>query len=83
MNRVAEHLREPEETFAGIRECPEYEGSRRACKAATSFLVPSRRQQMRYCKTCDYDNCPIYLGKALRSSCSQGLARDSLVDSGK
>lgn len=63
--------------------CPDYDHCKQVCLAATGHLLPSRRQQMRYCATCDYDNCPIYLGKALRSSRTQGLARDSLCDSGK
>ena len=65
------------------RECPEYDCNRQVCKAAIGNMVPSRRQQMRYCGTCDYDSCPIYLGKALRTSRTQGLDRDSIVDSGK
>jgi hypothetical protein len=46
-------------------------------------MIPGRKQQIRYCATDDYDNCPIYLCKALRSSAPQGLDRDTLVDSGK
>jgi hypothetical protein len=65
------------------RECPDYDCNKQMCLAATSPLMPSRQQQMRYCATCDYDNCPIYLGKALRRSRTQGLDRDSLRDSGK
>ena len=65
------------------RGCPDYDSCKQECLAATGHLLLSRRQQMRYCATCDYDNCPIYLGKALRSSRTQGLARDSLCDSGK
>ena len=49
----------------------------------TDHPLVCRRQQMRYCATCDYDNCPIYLGKALRSSRPQGLDRESIVNSGK
>lgn len=64
-------------------ECPDYDCIKQICIAATGPLMPSRRQQMRYCSTCDYDNCPIYLGKALRSSRPQGLDRESLVASGK
>lgn len=65
------------------KECPYYDCSKQLCLAAIGPLVPSRRQQMRYCVTCDYDDCPIYLGKALRSSRPQGLERDSLLLSGK
>ena len=65
------------------RECPDYDCRKQMCLAATNPLMPSRGQQMRYCATCDYDNCPIYLGKALRSSRPQGMDRESLVNSGK
>ena len=65
------------------RECPYYDCSKQVCLAATGHIVPSRRLQMRYCATCEYDNCPIYLGKALRSSRTQNLDRDSILDSGK
>ena len=65
------------------RECPDYDCGKQICLAATEPLAPNRRQQMRYCATCDYDNCPIYLAKALRSGRTQGLDRDSITDSGK
>ena len=65
------------------RECPDYDCSKQVCLAATGHIVPSRRLQMRYCATIDYDNCPIYLGKALRSGRTQSLDRDSILDSGK
>ena len=65
------------------RACPDYDCSKQMCLAAIGQLVPSRSQQMRYCATCDYDNCPIYLGKALRSSRSQGVDHESILKSGK
>jgi hypothetical protein len=63
--------------------CPDYDLCKQVCLASTGQIVPSRRHQMSYCATDDYDNCPIYLGKALRSSRSQGLDRDTLINSGK
>ena len=63
--------------------CPDYAACKQVCLASTGQIVPSRRQQMSYCATDDYDNCPIYLCKALRSSRSQGLDRDTLINSGK
>lgn len=63
--------------------CPDYDGARQVCLAATTQLIPGRKQQMAYCASDDYDNCPVYLGKALRSSRTQGSVRDSLLDSGK
>ncbi len=65
------------------RDCPEYDCRKQVCLASIGHMAPSRRQQMRYCATPDYDNCPIYLGKALRTSRSQGLDHDSILDSGK
>ena len=64
-------------------ECPDYDRNKQVCLASTSLMIPSRTQQMNYCATDDYDNCPIYLCKALRSSRPQGLDRDSLVGCGK
>jgi hypothetical protein len=46
-------------------------------------MIPDSKDRVRYCTTDDYDNCPIYLCKALRSSVPQGLDRETLVDSGK
>ncbi|HKJ05690.1 MAG TPA: hypothetical protein VJ974_08845 [Geopsychrobacteraceae bacterium] len=63
--------------------CPDYEYARQVCQASIGQIIPTRRQQMRYCASDDYDNCPIYLGKALRSCRTQGLDRDALIDSGK
>lgn len=63
--------------------CPDYDDNKQVCLASTSLMIPSRIQQMNYCATDDYDNCPIYLCKALRSSRRQGLDRDSLVGCGK
>lgn len=65
------------------RSCPEYDGNKQVCLAATTLMVPDRRQQMQYCATDDYDNCPVYLCKALRSSRGQGLDREPWLDCGK
>lgn len=63
--------------------CPDYACGRQRCEASTGQIVPNRFQQKRYCATEDYDNRPISLCKALRSSRSRGFARDTLTDSGK
>lgn len=73
----------PNEQITVERDCPEYDCSKQVCLAAIGHVVPSRRLQVRYCATPDYDDCPIYLGKALRSCRTQSLERDSLLDSGK
>jgi hypothetical protein len=65
------------------RGCPDFDTCKKICLAATGRITPGHHQQMIYCATDDYDNCPIYLGKALRSSRSQGLDRESLSESGK
>ena len=82
MNNVVKYLREQEEKFV-VANNPKYDSSAQVGKAATSCPMPNRQQQLHYCKTCGYDHCPICLAKALRSSCSQGFARESLVNSGK
>ena len=63
--------------------CPDYDLGKRICLASHSSMIPDSRDRLRYCTTDDYDNCPIYLCKALRSSVPQGLDRETLVDSGK
>lgn len=63
--------------------CADYDLGKRICLASYSSMIPDSRDRLRYCTTDDYDNCPIYLCKALRSSVPQGLDRDTLVDSGK
>jgi hypothetical protein len=55
------------------RTCPDYDCNNQVCLASSSRMIPGRKQQIRYCATDDYDNCPIYLCKALRSSAPQGL----------
>lgn len=70
------------ETFCQ-RGCPYFDDLRKACGAAadTRFLHPAC--QTRYCLTDDYDDCPLYLCQALRSSQSLGHDRESLKSSGK
>lgn len=63
--------------------CPDYDYRTCVCLASTTQLSPGLKQRMNYCTTDDYDNCPIYLCKALRTSTPHGLDREDLVDSGK
>lgn len=67
----------------GSRACPEYDCRMQVCLASIGQIIPTRRHQMRYCACDDYDDCPFYRSKALRSCRSQGLDRDSLLLSGK
>jgi hypothetical protein len=63
--------------------CPFYDSAWGLCRASTACLAPGPGQRLKYCASDDYDNCPFYLCKALRSSAPKGLDRDTLVDSGK
>lgn len=65
------------------RACPEYNCDKQICQASIRQMIPSRHLQMRYCANDYYDNCPLYLSKALRSCRTQGLDRDSILLSGK
>ncbi len=63
--------------------CPEYDPLQADLSGFNPADGSRPSQQMRYCATDDYDNCPLYLCKALRSSRSHGFDRDTLIDSGK
>lgn len=65
------------------RQCPDYVRSRNLCLAFTRQAIPNQRQQVHYCSTDDYDNCPIYLCSAQRSSRPLGFDRDNMRTSGK
>ena len=63
--------------------CPDYDCVRKSCRASTRLTFPTYRQWTSYCTGDDYDDCPVYLGYALRSSRSCGLDRENLLVSGK
>lgn len=65
------------------KACPDYDCHRQLCLASTGHLIPGRKQLLSYCASDDYDNCPIYLCKALRSAAAHGLDRENTFDSGK
>lgn len=78
--------RQPRQTAAQKkihRQWPDYDCSKQPWMASTWQTIPNQRQQWHYCATDDYDNCPIYLCCALRSSRSLGLDRENLLASGK
>ena len=52
---------------ASSARCP-YHGVDARCRAAVSGLSPDRRRARNYCTSEDYDLCPLYLSKLLRSS---------------
>ncbi len=47
--------------------CP-YHGADAHCHAAASGISPDRRRIRDYCSSEDYDLCPLFLSKLLRSS---------------
>jgi hypothetical protein len=77
------YLQQPRGQLSVHRQCPDYDSSRQSCLASTWQTSPNDRQKTRYCATDDYDNCPLYLCNALRSSQPCGLDRDNLLSSGK
>lgn len=46
-------------------QCPYFDASD-VCKASLSSLLPSPTARVNFCNSEDYDNCPIFLAKALR-----------------
>ena len=63
--------------------CPFFSGRQKVCAVASHLLIPGETYQASYCMTDDYDDCPLYLCQALRSSQSLGHKRDSIGSSGK
>jgi hypothetical protein len=63
--------------------CPYFDVSHKVCTAAQHFLTPGDKYQAGYCGTDDYDDCPLYLCQALRSSQTLGHDRESIKSSGK
>lgn len=49
-----------------IMSCPFFEARGSDCKAACANV--SAIQQLSYCETEDYDNCPLFLSRLLRNS---------------
>lgn len=63
--------------------CPYYQRSQQACLAAAHLGPLETFFRAGYCAGDDYDDCPLFLCQALRSSRSQGLVRESITMSGK
>ncbi|PLY01452.1 MAG: hypothetical protein C0622_07395 [Desulfuromonas sp.] len=59
--------------------CPDYDAAKQSCRVAISQENPSAAHRQTYCSGDDYDNCPIYLCNALRSSRPCGLDRENLL----
>jgi hypothetical protein len=63
--------------------CPFFDDQKKTCSAATGLLTPGSNYQENYCTSDDYDDCPLFLCQALRSSQPLGRDRDSISLSGK
>lgn len=48
----------------GLR-CP-YSGISDICDASLSAILPSANSRLTFCKSEDYDSCPLFLSKVLR-----------------
>jgi len=48
--------------------CPFLDSSRQDCKAACLSTEISAAQQLCYCETEDYEDCPLFLSRLLRNS---------------
>jgi len=46
-------------------QCPYFDASD-VCNASLSSLLPSPTMRENFCNSEDYDDCPIFLAKALR-----------------
>lgn len=60
-----------------LEACPFLDTEQSYCVAAMLRFMPDSRQMYHYCCSDDHDDCPVFLAKALRSSASGGLARDT------
>lgn len=57
--------------------CPFFDPAHAACRAALLSFMPDGRHLYSYCCSDDYDDCALFLAKALRSSSAGGHARDA------
>lgn len=76
-----ERITEPR--WARFSGCPFWRCSERTCRAASQPWQPLSQHQARYCRNDDHDACAFFLSRALRSSRTHGLDRDSLTEAGK
>ena len=52
--------------------CPFHSAADSRCRAAFSSFAPGSRFRSPRCSSEDYDDCPLFLARALRSSRPQG-----------
>ncbi|GEM_PF-2293744 len=65
-----------QKTCDSREKCPFLADDCGQCKAALLRFMPDSRQLYHYCCSDDYDDCPVFLAKALRSSAPVGHIRD-------
>ena len=63
--------------------CPFYNRHQTECRAAAQLHEPNNRYIVSYCSSEDYDDCPLFLCRALRSSEIKGRMHDPELLSGK
>lgn len=73
----------PTGSAARIIGCPFYAPGPQNCQAASHLWPLDAFSRAGLCGSDDYDDCPLYLCQALRSSRSLGPARESLAMGGK
>lgn len=65
MNRIDNTAIAVQPSYEPDLHCP-YTGPSDVCNASLSSLLPSSSVRVNFCNSEDYDNCPIFLAKALR-----------------
>ncbi|WP_027715530.1 hypothetical protein [Desulfuromonas sp. TF] len=55
--------------------CPFCRPDRRLCLASNSGLVPDLQRKIKYCLSEDFDNCPFFLFRCLRTSPAKNYSR--------
>ncbi|MDT8442105.1 MAG: hypothetical protein RQ723_10635 [Desulfuromonadales bacterium] len=63
--------------------CPFYQPGSHNCQAASHLWPLDTFERAGLCASDDYDDCPLFLCQALRSSRSLGPVRESLLLDGK
>ena len=56
--------------------CPFCNPDRRLCLASSSGFAPDLQRKIKYCLSEDFDNCPFFLFRCLRTSPAKNYSRD-------
>jgi hypothetical protein len=70
-------------TSQSSSDCPFYNRPQAECRAAAQLHKPDRLCILIYCRSEDYDDCPLFLCRALRSSEIKGRMHDPELLNGK